>query len=59
MNDPKLCGICDKPFTEWGNNPWPILNHANAVCCDSCNDKFVIPARILNLQSRSNNHENN
>lgn len=47
---PKLCDICGSPFTEWGNHPWPILNHDTAVCCDSCNSKFVIPARILNLQ---------
>ena len=56
MDKPKLCDICGNPFTEWGNNPWPILNHDTAVCCDSCNTKFVIPARIINSQPGGNNY---
>lgn len=39
----KICCICGKKFTEWGNNASPVMS---GVCCDSCNNTIVIPARI-------------
>lgn len=40
----KVCCICGRPFTGWGNNPWPI--HEDGECCDMCNYSLVVPARI-------------
>lgn len=28
------------------NNPAPLVNERGAVCCDVCNVRYVIPARI-------------
>ena len=39
----KVCGYCEKTYTEWGNNGWPVID---AQVCNACNDKFVIPARL-------------
>jgi hypothetical protein len=41
----KQCVLCDKQFTEWGNNPWPLAE--NGQCCDECDCLRVIPARLL------------
>lgn len=46
MKGDKTCCICGKKFSGWGNNPWPVDKREFAVCCDSCNDTKVIPARI-------------
>jgi hypothetical protein len=43
MATPKTCSICQLPFTEWGNNAQPIND---GRCCDSCNTRAVIPARL-------------
>lgn len=40
----KKCCICGKRFTGWGNNPWPVKEEGE--CCNECNRKKVIPARI-------------
>lgn len=40
----KKCCICGKDFIEFGNNSEPIRK---GTCCDSCNSKFVIPARFI------------
>lgn len=51
MNKP-ICCICGKECeNEWGNNPYPVNNTENARCCDTCNDLYVIPARIANLMA--------
>ena len=55
----KKCCICDKSFEGWGNDPWgaawidengeviePEFN-SDDYCCDECNNKFVIPGRML------------
>lgn len=39
----KICSICKKPFSEYGNNPAPFHGEA---CCDDCNVKYVLPLRI-------------
>jgi DNA-directed RNA polymerase subunit RPC12/RpoP len=48
------CPFCKSTFTGWGNNPEPVLPYADGtnVCCDHCNWKVVIKAR-LNPQSRA------
>lgn len=46
MNEEKVCCICGKKFTEWGNNPWPVVTDKDAVCCDMCNSLDVLPARL-------------
>lgn len=49
------CSICNQEMTHptlknyLGNNPFPIRTDENARCCDSCNENFVIPARIIAL----------
>jgi hypothetical protein len=40
----KKCCICGEEFEGHGNNPAPLA--AKGVCCNACNLKFVIPARI-------------
>ena len=43
----KKCCICGRPFTGYGNNPYPIVSEEGARCCDECNVKAVIPARLI------------
>jgi hypothetical protein len=40
-----ICVICCDPFTGYGNNPHPVK--FTGRCCDTCNDKYVIPARFM------------
>lgn len=42
-NKTKICSICGKPFTTYGNNPKPF--NVNEVCCDYCNTEYVIMTR--------------
>ena len=42
-NKEQECVICHKPFEGYGNNAEPV---AEGRCCDECNAKVVIPARI-------------
>ncbi len=39
-----VCCICGEPSEGYGNNPDPYKNAGR--CCDACNLKFVIPARL-------------
>lgn len=48
------CCICHKIFTDWGNNPWPVVKDEDALCCDDCNGTVVLPARIAGLREESN-----
>lgn len=41
----KKCCICGKIFIECANNAEPLRK---GVCCDLCNQRFVINSRILN-----------
>ena len=45
MEEKKVCCICGKEFTGWGNAPWPIKQ--SGECCGECNTNKVVPARIL------------
>ena len=39
-----ICCICGEESEGYGNNPDPI--RSSGECCDACNRKFVIPARL-------------
>jgi hypothetical protein len=41
---PNVCAICGRSFSEYGNNPAPFEGER---ACDDCNDRFVVPARML------------
>jgi len=41
----KYC-ICGRIFNGYGNNPHPYFIEEKGECCDYCNMKFVIPARL-------------
>lgn len=44
------CCICGIEINYYGNNPAPIKT--KGVCCDRCNQIFVIPARIKMLKDK-------
>ena len=46
-NTAKICSICNQPYSEWGNNAWPITK---GRCCNACNDLYVIPRRIHDMR---------
>ena len=46
----KICCICKKPFDGYGNNAEPVCSGS---CCDECNMKKVIPARMKLLDNHS------
>lgn len=41
------CCICHNKFKGYGNNPYPVCEDGR--CCDDCNWKVVVPARIKQL----------
>ena len=41
------CCICGDDFEGYGNNPAPYKE--SGKCCDACNRKFVIPARLAQV----------
>ncbi len=41
----ETCCICGEPIKGFGNNPEPYRHSGR--CCDACNIKFVIPARLM------------
>ena len=45
----KQCIICNEEFVGYGHNPAPIREEGRA--CDDCNFRFVVRARILELQN--------
>ena len=40
----KVCIICGEEIEGYGNDPAPVSE--TGICCDACNAKFVIPARL-------------
>lgn len=42
--DINSCCICGEPYEGHGNNPSPLQKEGR--CCNACNLKFVVPARI-------------
>lgn len=49
------CCICHQIFTDWGNDPWPVVLDDDAICCDACNATVVLPARIRGLRKETEN----
>lgn len=49
-DEKKICCICGKEFEGFGNNPEPVKNEGK--CCDECNEKIVIPARIREMYGK-------
>lgn len=52
-----ICCICGKEYNGYGNNPYPVgwdIYSEDDRCCDECNRKYVIPARIAKLAERDN-----
>lgn len=47
------CCICGKTFAGYGNNPYPYIKDNKKECCDSCNVRFVIPARFKLSKKKS------
>lgn len=45
----KVCSICGKKYTGWGNNAWPVND---GECCDRCNGMFVLGARLHMLKEK-------
>jgi hypothetical protein len=43
------CCICGESIDGYGNNPEPYRSSADGRCCDACNFKFVVPARMALL----------
>lgn len=39
----KICVICRRKYKGYGNNALPLID---GQCCDSCNDRLIIPLRI-------------
>lgn len=56
------CDICEeevKPQVngwQYGNNAEPVVPYGR--CCDQCNQEYVIPARLLELQKRAEGENN-
>lgn len=63
MDEKKICCICGNEIEGWGNNPegaaWLTSSgevqfyegtDPQAVCCDACNTKYVIPGRLYLMQ---------
>ena len=51
MKEPEsfTCCLCgNKIFGEWPNNPQPLVEKGE--CCDECNLKKVIPARLARVK---------
>lgn len=46
----KTCSICGEILETHGNNPQPFTNKGQ--CCDNCNVKYVIPARLEILRQK-------
>lgn len=46
----EICCICGEPIEGYGNNPSPYKHEGR--CCDACNSKFVIPARLAELNNK-------
>lgn len=55
-DDKFICCICGEESIGYGNNPAPVKDEGR--CCDACNRKFVIPARIEELNLKDKQEEN-
>lgn len=46
-----ICCLCGKETHGYGNDPWPLDKDpfGDEECCDICNEKKVIPARLRRM----------
>lgn len=46
-----VCCLCDGRYERWGNNPYPLCAETDleSRCCDECNARKVIPARMAHM----------
>jgi DNA repair exonuclease SbcCD ATPase subunit len=51
VNETGTCSICGHEYTHFGNNAEPVNS---GRCCDMCNAKEVIPARLALLYREGN-----
>lgn len=56
-NETYTCVICGEKSVGYGNNPSPVSETGR--CCDACNMKFVIPARLEFYKETDSDEENN
>ena len=42
----EFCCLCGCMLHSGGNNPWPVGEYEDGLCCDECNIKVVVPARV-------------
>lgn len=49
--DENVCVICGKHYEGYGNNAQPV---ADGRCCDECNIRVVIPARLKEISKKKN-----
>lgn len=54
---PTVCCICGYEFYGFGNNPWPVVDEAAARCCDNCNAREVVPARLARIMEKNRGTE--
>jgi hypothetical protein len=53
IEDTWTCHICGLPHCSgFGNNPEPFGEYEQR-CCDDCNEKVVIPVRILSMSEKA------
>ena len=47
-NGQLICCICGKPILDdpYGHNPYPVKSTGR--CCTKCNERVVLPTRIIN-----------
>lgn len=57
MENGTICCICGMPIEGWGNNPDPVVREPRARCCDECNQRYVLPARIVELYRREKTND--
>lgn len=49
MEENRKCCFCGKEieFPWWENNPSPANTNPDAVCCNECNWRIVVPSRVI------------
>ena len=55
-NKGNTCRLCGAKNIGFGNNPWPI--ESNGRCCNMCNSNYVIKARLLLMDPRTERIKN-
>lgn len=44
--DHYICCFCKREFKDFVNNPYPVCKQEDALCCDECDQKIVVPSRF-------------